>query len=46
MILTSLPPFCKKYQNWWTFDEVPTKIYLHSFFETRCITGIEAQEGG
>ena len=35
-ILASLPSVCKKYQNWWKFDKVPTKTNLHSFFETRC----------
>ena len=31
IILASLPPLCKKYQNWWIFDKVLTKTNFHSF---------------
>ena len=27
----------KNFHSWWKFDEVLTKIILHSFSETRCI---------
>ena len=31
----------KKFQSWWKFDKVLTKIILHSFFETRCILNMQ-----
>ena len=36
IILDNLPSLCQKFQIWWKFDVVITKIILHVFFETRC----------